>query len=377
MKINALEIPISNKEKRFINDGLERILSSGVKWTNSDTVKALETTFAQKTGSEYAIAVSTGSVAIESVLIAKGLDNAIIFAPVLTAPPTVLSCLNMKSNIVLVDADANDFGMDPADLEQKIKRHRKCGEKAVIIYVHIGGFISENIKRIKAIADKHDVVLIEDCAHAHGARLDNVHAGNFGIAGIFSFFLTKTITSGEGGIVIAKDKELADKLSMIRNYGKDKGGLHVVKGSSWRLNEFSALVLLSQIRNCETKYARRQEIAVTYNEAFACHDLFQPIVNLNSGYYKYILRVRENVGFDYQNFKSYMQQHSIQLPAKVYDSLINEEPYLKSCTDQIINLDSSFEQAGFLKSHHVCLPMHLGLSNDDVKYVIETIMKYR
>jgi len=375
-KINALDLPISNEERESIHEQIDSILNSKNKWTNSSTVESVENEFAKNVNSKFAIAISTGSTAIEAMLIALEMENAIIFAPVLTAPPTILSCLNMKSKIILVDADKNDFGMDLNDLEKKIKLYRKNDEKAIIIYVHIGGFISSNIYKIKELADKNKITLLEDCAHAHGAILDSKHAGTFGIAGTYSFFLTKTITSGEGGIIITEDEEIARKLHMIRNYGKSDKGLHVIKGSSWRMNEFTAAILLSQIKKCNENYDRRKEIANIYNERLKNSSLLEPITNLNSGYYKYIIIIKENAKFDYLDFKQYMQIHNIQMPAKVYDNLVSEEPYIQKCFDTVLNVEDIFEKAVYLKNHHICLPMHLGLSDEDIKYVCETIEKY-
>lgn len=376
--IPALRISVNNKEEMLQN--ISKVIDSEIKWTNSEFCEKVENIFAEMTQSMFGITLSTGSSAITALLYALEAANSMIFAPVLTAPATILSCLDTGSKIVLVDAEENTFAMSPEHLEKQIKKYYVGSgySNGAIIMVHVGGVMSESVLKICEIAYKYNLKLIEDCAHAHGSTLNNRAAGSFGVAGTYSFFLTKTITCGEGGIVITNNKDIDEALRIIRNYGKSKGGLIVAKGSSWRLNEFSAAVLYSQINNYLVKGKKRREsIAQQYstrieNDKF---EIFTLPLNSTSGYYKYILKVNPVVQFDYKDFKKYMKDKEIILPARVFDRLTSEEPFIKTCK-QILNLNEEFAVSSYLCEHHVCLPIYEDLSDVEVEMIIDAVNKY-
>lgn len=371
MIVKALEILLSEREIKETVQLMEDILRSNIKWTNADVVKQFENNMKKIYNTNHAIAVSTGSTAIESVLVALGVDsNFIVYCPVLTAPPTIISSLCTGAKIVYVDSLKEDFGMNPVDLENKIKLF---GSKGVIIPVHIGGIISKKIYDIVKIGEKYNLPVVEDCAHAHGSMLNNKYAGTFGIAGTYSYFLTKTLTSGEGGIIITNSNDIDEKVRMIRNYGKDKQGSHIIKGSSWRMNEFTAAVALVQTQYQDDIVNIKMEIAEKYDEFFKNYEDFTIYkTQAFNGYYKYILGVNKEV--DLKKIENILKnQFNISLPARVYDNLCNEEPYLKNHKN-ILNSDSPFPNATFLKMHHLCLPIYRGLSQEEIDYVCTSLI---
>ena len=376
--IPALRISVSQKEEIIQN--ITKILDSKIKWTNSDFCNEVENLFSTLSQNKYNITLSTGSSAITALLYALNIMNSIIFVPVLTAPATIISCLNSNSKLVCVDANSSSFAMSPLDLEKKIQKYYlgKTYKNGAIIMVHVGGVISKEVLEIRAIAEKYGLFFIEDCAHAHGSYYDGKSAGTFGIAGTFSFFLTKTITCGEGGIVTTNSPDINEKVRKIRNYGKANNGLITERGSSWRLNEFSAAVLISQIKHfCDTGNKRRQWIAKQYNDNI--NNNYFKIFNLpaksKSGYYKYILKVNKPDTFSYIDFFNYMRNHDIMLPARVFDRLTIEEPFIHSCT-QIINISDNFDVARHLCNEHVCLPIYEDLTDIEVEKIINTINGY-
>ena len=378
INIDALSIYIEENEIQAICNSVENVLRSRIKWTNSDYCRLVEEEMRKITQINYASVVSSGSTALESILIGLDIKNTVIFAPVLTAPPTIVSCLNCDSDIVLVDADSRNFAMSAEHLEKMIKKYyvpSKYKKKGAIILVHIGGIITQDIEKIVNIAKKYDLYLIEDCAHAHGSFYMNKSAGDFGDAAAFSFFLTKTVTSGEGGVIVSANKELISKINMIRNYGKDAQGLHVIRGSSWRMNEFTACVLYHVLQNFPQRQKLRQSIASYYAE-FIINPIFVPIMwpsSNVSGYYKYILPVAGKYkGFCYDFFEEYMRNNGVQLPAKVYTRLIVEEPFLKSC-DRIKNIADDFVTASLIKNMHICLPIYESLTIDQIKHIVDAV----
>lgn len=277
--------------------------------------------------------------------------------------------------MVYVDCNNEDFGMDPVDLEEKIKQF---GSNGFIIPVHIGGLISRKIYDIVEVGMKYKMPVIEDCAHAHGSVLDGKHAGTFGDVGTFSFFLTKTLTSGEGGLLVTNNEEIYSKARMIRNYGKDASGLHVIHGSSWRMNEFTAAITLTQLRHQSQIVSEKKHIASFYDGYFSKtsngNELYTIYNNGEmNGYYKYILGVNSNVNLG-RIEKEIKEKFNIYLPARVYDRLCNEEPFLIN-HERILNTKEEFTTAGYLKEHHLCLPIYRGLSTTEVEFICDSIHK--
>jgi len=376
--IPALRISVTNKEKILKN--IEQIIDSKIKWTNSEFSAKSEVMFASLSQATYNIAVSSGSVAITALLYALEIIDGIIFAPVLTAPATILSCMDTNSKLVLVDADKDSFGMSASMLEEQIKKYYVNSniKKGAVIMVHVGGIMSKNILEVKKVAEKYGLYFIEDCAHAHGSALSGKSAGSIGIAGTYSFFLTKTITCGEGGMITTNSKEISEKLRIIRNYGKSDKGLIVSKGSSWRLNEFTAAVLNSQIENYILYGAkRRQWIAQQYNQKIEndTFKIFKLEAESTSGYYKYILKINKPTDFDYAQFTKYMLENGIVLPAKIFDRITVDEPYINS-GKQIQNSQDEFAIARYLCGAHVCLPIYEDLTDEEVKMIIHAVNNY-
>ncbi|HBI3767426.1 TPA: aminotransferase class I/II-fold pyridoxal phosphate-dependent enzyme [Enterococcus faecalis] len=372
MRVEALKVKSTQNEVKQILEYMENTLESEIQWTNSVRVQEFENEVKTKYGVKNASAVATGSVALEASLIALGVDSdSIVYCPVLTAPPTILSSLSTGAKVVYVDALIDDFGMDPKDLEKKIQKY---GTNGVIIPVHIGGLISEQIYEILEIGKKYNMPVIEDCAHAHGSELDNKPAGTFGDIGTFSYFLTKTLTSGEGGMILTNNDDIDNKVRSIRNYGKNKTGQHVIKGSSWRMNEFTAAVALVQTQSQESIVMTKNNIAKIYDNFFETSDLFK-IYSMSgiNGYYKYILGINKKT--DLKKIETLLnEKYGVQLPARVYENLCTEEPYLETHSN-VMNSKESFDNAVYLKNHHLCLPIYRGLNSEEIIYVCECVSK--
>lgn len=311
------------------------------------------------------------------MLIALDISESFIFAPVLTAPATILSCLNSNCKVVPVDADPETFSLNIDDLQKKISKY-KSTRKGAIIVVHVGGIIDPKIHLLQKIARENNLFLIEDCAHAFGSTLNNEPAGIWGDAAIYSFFLTKTVTSGEGGCVVGKDRELIESIKRIRNYGKDNEGKHVIRGSSWRMNEFTAALLYGQLKSYfEVKKELRENVSVLYDRTLDGKASFQPYKlhpSTTSGYYKYIVCIREGLEFSYDEFHCFMKENDILLPARVFDRITIEEPYLHEHISLIC--DGNFEIAKRLCANHFCLPIYESLTKNEILYVCEKVNEY-
>lgn len=375
MKINALEINLEVDEKEEILTSFREVLDSKIEWTNASKVFELEKQICQSYGCKHAVMLSSGSTAIQAALIALGITSQdIVYCPVLTAPPTIISVLEVGAKVVYVDC-LDDFGMDPVDLEQKIKCY---GTNGAIIPVHVGGIISTEIEKIVEIGNNYFMPVIEDCAHAHGSTLKGKVAGNFGTIGTFSFFLTKTLTAGEGGLVITNNSEIDSKLRKIRNYGKNEIGLHEYRGSSWRMNEFTAVVVLNQIVHQDAIIKEKRNIAKQYDRIFEQYDYFKVMNCLSaSGFYKYILPLNTGIRkkMSVKEIENILKkEYDISLPARVYERLCNEEPYLFN-HENILNTHDTFLNAEQIKHSHLCLPIYRGLNREKIQYICNSLIQ--
>lgn len=376
IKVKALKIDVGEDGKEFIVNRVLDILNTDYGWTNGKNVKELEEEFCKITGARYASAVSSGSSAIEIALYALNMDSdCIAFVPTMTAPPTVYSCLHAGVKVVLVDCNESDLGLNVEDLKDKIKRYKNQSSKSVIIPVHVGGIISENIDQIINIANENNMYVIEDCAHAHGATYKHIHAGRRGVIGTFSYFLTKVISSGEGGMVITDDEELDRKIKIIRNYGKENGK-HVYKGSSWRMNEFTAAVALWQTKNLEKIVQGRSEVAKLYNKLLKGNDKLTALEinqDTRSSYYKYIVMIPSTV--DRENLKKQLlDQYGIIMAGEVYQYPCHKEPVFQN-DKRILNIDDKFLHSEKVADSQICLPIYPEMETEKVEYVINCINK--
>jgi dTDP-4-amino-4,6-dideoxygalactose transaminase len=183
--------------------------------------------------------------------------------------------------VAFVDCNREDLCMSFADFEAKVVRHRP---RAAVL-VHIGGHIAFDVERIAELCRAEGIFLIEDCAHAHGASWAGRRPGSWGDAGVWSFYATKTVSTGEGGMLVARDPELLAFARAFRNYGKPE---HAVAGLNFRLSEFTAALGVVQAERMEEIVAWKNAAAREHLDAAHPGRLALPD-GMTSGLYKYIV----------------------------------------------------------------------------------------
>jgi dTDP-4-amino-4,6-dideoxygalactose transaminase len=235
---------------------LLRALHSG-KWGKLDgeEVTTFERRFADYVGAKHAIAVCNGTVSLRIALMAAGIragDEVIV--PPYTFLATATAVVEANAAPVFVDIDRETFNLDPAEVEKAITPRTRA-----IIPVHLGGMPCD-MDRIMAIAERNDLIVIEDAAHAHGSEYNRRRVGSIGHLGSFSFQSTKNLTSGEGGIITTSDDTLAETCRSIHNCGRIAGGAwyehHVIAGN-YRLGEFAGAILNCQLDRIDEQTDRR------------------------------------------------------------------------------------------------------------------------
>jgi dTDP-4-amino-4,6-dideoxygalactose transaminase len=372
LKVPNFKIVLSAKDREFILAKTAEVLKSN-RWTSGPKGEAFELAFKKYVGAPYAISVCDGGAAIVAILQALHIpQNSIVICPTLTAPPTPHAILKAGMRVVFADSNPEDIGLDLKDVEEKLKQYKD--KVKAVISVHVGGWISPHIKELNAFCKKYNIFLIEDCAHAHGSFLNGKHAGSFGKAAAYSFFMTKSLTSGEGGIVTSEDERLIDEIRIIRNYGKDEQGRHIINGFNYKFSEFNAAVALWACVNASRIIKERHRLAANYD--YLLRDIegisVFKVPECQSGYYKYIITV--NRGINRDRFKRILlEKYGVETAGGVYDVLCHQEPYFKTIPDRVLNANEVFSAAQEFSRRQICLPLYLGLKESQQRYIARSI----
>jgi dTDP-4-amino-4,6-dideoxygalactose transaminase len=240
------------------------VIRSG-KWWYGEKVRQFEQEFASFQNAKFGVSCTNGTAALELALLACGVgagDEVIV--PPYTFVATASAVLRVNAIPIFADVTLETWNLDPADVARKLSDKTKA-----IMPVHFAG-LPADIDALKSIAAQHHVALIEDACHSWGSKWRNKGTGALGDCGVFSFQMSKNITSGEGGIVLSDNEELAETARSYSNCGRVKGREwyeHFLLGSNLRLTELQAALLLAQLTRLEAQTLKRQTNAAHLNQA--------------------------------------------------------------------------------------------------------------
>lgn len=363
MKIASTNVYFSDEDREYILRKLSQKLSSGF-LSQAESVEEFEADFAKYTGANYAISLNSGTAAIESAMFLKEVAGKTVLVPANANFATLVAPLRAGAKVKLVDININTFSPSVNDLEQAWEPNT-----VGFVLVHMGGIIPYDITQIQEWCKKKGIWLFEDCAHAHGSKFNRLHAGKFGFAGAFSFFATKVITAGEGGMLITDDKQVAEKIKLYRNLGKTDvwKNNHVYLGTNARMSELCALVGKTQLTRLNEFISYRSKIATAYTKElkdFCNLKLILPTGK--SSWYKYIVMLPDNISR--KTLKEEMAKMGIKLPGYIYETPLHQQPVLEK-----YYRGENFPKAELACMHHICLPIYYGLSDKEVSYVLGSL----
>ena len=266
MKVKFSKPSITNVDL----DLVKKTIKSGWLTHGLNTTK-FEEKFKDYTNSKYSVTVSSCTAALHLSCLALGLKKGDeVIVPAMSHTATSHSVEYTGAKTIFVDIDLKTGNIDPLKIEKKITNKTKA-----IIIVHMAGYACE-INKILRICKKYKLKLIEDCAHSVGTKYKSIHVGNFGISGCFSFYPTKQITTGEGGMLITNNKSFYNKIKKLKAFGIDKDinqrkkqGKYDVKslGFNYRLTDFQAALGFKQILNYKKNLKKRHFLAKKYFES--------------------------------------------------------------------------------------------------------------
>ncbi len=387
--VPILRIPFSQKDVRFIQEGIDDILDSGFLSMGKYT-REFEALFAEFAQARHAVSCSNGTTAIELILRALEIEGGSVIVPTNTFLATACAVMHSGNRVIFADSDPSTLSLDVADV-----RRRLTDDIKAVILVHIGGIISPAVFELQELCRDRGIHLIEDCAHAQGCSINGHHAGTLGVAGAFSFFSTKVLTTGEGGMVTTSSDELAERMRMIRNHGKnpEMGNRMSELGHNYKLNEFTAMLGVGQLRKAPALMEERRRVAAFYDETVPAISGVRPVRvpdNAGSTYYKYIAYLDE--GYDRGEVKRILKEkYGVSLTGEVYAELCHTEPLWErytycgrrrrdgraSChrwpSCGCDRMQSGFPQAEYISRHHVCLPSYPGLTEAEMEHVVTSL----
>jgi dTDP-4-amino-4,6-dideoxygalactose transaminase len=361
MNIPSLKISFPETERKWILDNIDECLSSGF-LSQGKHVRHLEEKVASVVGSKYAIAVNSGTSAIELVMRIFDVKGKEILVPTNTFLATATGALFAGGSVKLVDISPETLSIDLNQIKKSVTKNT-----VGVIIVHIGGIITHEINEIRHWCEKQGYWLFEDAAHAMGSSLDGHYAGTFGAAGSFSLFATKVITSGEGGIILTDDDNIAREVRLLRNHGKPEEWVtyHTAIGSNYRMSDITAIIALSQLNRLQEIISKRDHLARQYTELLEEYiPLLKPVHPPNrSNWYKYIVLLPKSM--NRARIKQQMKERGIGLQGEVYAVPLHRQPVLEH-----LAVESTFPNADDICGRHICLPIYPGLTGDQIKHIV-------
>jgi perosamine synthetase len=271
-------------------EAVKRVLESGM-LAEGNVSRELEKLYAEYTGTKFATVTSNGTTALSTALEAMDIQPG---AEVITSPFTFIASANSIAMVgaipVFVDIKPDTYNIDPDLIEDAITDKTRA-----IMPVHIFGMPAE-MKHIMDIADSHDLQVIEDACQAHGAEVDGKKVGALGHVATFSFYATKNMMTGEGGMITTDNEELYDEILMVKNHGRGKQGgySHFRIGYNNRMMDLVSAIGIEQIKRLPEAVKKRRSIAQEYDDFFVEFESIKPQVEvegLKSSYHLYVPRL--------------------------------------------------------------------------------------
>ncbi len=385
MKVPFFKPELGEEEKKAVLE----VMDSG--WlTTGKVTHEFEKEFASYVNSRHALAVNSNTNGMILALEACGVKNgtAVITTPY-TFVSTAATAVHLGADVYFADIEKDSYSIDPAKIEEILKKDAENGHKVrAIIPVHIAGNLC-NMKKINELAKKyslpdHKIYVIEDAAHSFPSKTRDGFAGTLGDVGVFSFYATKTITTGEGGMVTTNDDKIAKRISQMRLHGMDRDAWdrYTSDKASWEydiiapgfkanLPDVLSAIGREQLKKAELFRQKRTEIVKKFNEAFKdCDFLTLPPDGEGNAWHLYLVQIKsEKLDCDRNTFAKELQSLGIGISMHfiaIFHFTYWKEKYPDFTAENYPNAENHYQNT-------ITLPLWPNMNEDDVKTVIETV----
>lgn len=343
------------------------VLKSGM-LASGDRVRDFEIKFADFCGSNHAVAVNNGTAALHAALLAAGIgpgDEVIV--PAFSFVATASAVLMCGAKPVFADVDEKTFTVDPSQVTERVTPRTRA-----VIGVHLFGQPCD-IEPIQEICESRSLKFIEDAAQAHGAVYKNAKTGSFGHFGCFSFYATKNMITGEGGMVTTSDKSHNERLRLLINHGQSEKYLHTCLGYNYRMTDIAAALGIVQLKKLEKFNLRRRKNAEFYDTRLSVKGLHLPFTGpyRNHVYHQYVIQLTGEFPMNRMTFVEYLKAKGIG-SAIHYPVPLHRQP-LFGLENDPDPCPVSTRLAGSVLS----LPVHPLLDQKELAYICDTINRVR
>ena len=362
-------------------EALLRVLHSGWLTTGCETL-AFEKEFAEFVNIKHALACNSASSGLILAMEALGVKPG---KKILTTPYTFIStatsAIHLGGDVSYVDIEKDSYNMDANLLEDKLKKDKDI---ACIVPIHIAGNVC-NMKDILSLAKKYNVFVIEDSAHAFPAKTELGYAGTLGDAGIFSFYATKTITTGEGGMVCVKDDEVAKRITTMRSHGMDRSAwdrytsekasyMYDIIDVGWKFNlpDILSAIGREQLKKANDFCEKRKKIAKEFSKEFSNYEFFKlPPDGDGNAWHLYLLRINEEMlKITRDEFIKKLQQEGLGISVHFIPHF--EFTFIKN-NYKIGREDFPESYQKFKET--ISLPFYPDMQKEDIEFVLEKVIK--
>ena len=368
---------------KWILRKFETILQSGGLIQGAH-VKEFEDDACQMFNVKNAVATTSCGTGLETVLIASGIKGKRFIVPTQTFAASVNCIIRTGNTPLIVDVDSDTQCLS-LDIIKKSMEEAGQGKIGGVVLVHMSGLITPEMEEIEKYCKDNDLFLLTDDAHSYGAQLYNPYkderrcAGTFGDAGVFSFYPSKIITTGEGGMITTNNDELAEKCRVVRNHGTtrndgeyqglDYGYTCAMPSSNYRMSEFHAVLGLAQNKYLQSFIERRNEIADIYNERLSKVEWLQtPFKDdmIKQTYWQYIVKITD--GRDRtETLLRLLDEYEIPT-ANAYSPLCHEQEIYKGYLSS-----NGYKNSEEFITKIFSLPMYVEMTDEQVHYICRTI----
>lgn len=360
IKYPVYQPSLNGNEKKYVNECIDSSWISG----KGKFINEFESVFAKYIGTKHATTVCNGTVALHLALEALGIgEGDEVIVPTLTYIASVNAITYTGAKAVFVDSLQDTWQMDPNDVTKKITAATRA-----IMCVHLYGHPCD-MEKLVNVAGDNNLFLIEDCAEAIGSMYNGKHVGTFGDVATFSFYGNKTITTGEGGMVVTNDETLHDRLVHLKGQGlaKYREYWHDAIGYNYRMTNICAAIGLAQLEQIDEILDKKRQVANWYKEAlkesrFEFHMEAENVVN---SYWMCTVLIPE--GVDRHALKVFLMEHGIETRPMFYP--IHTMPIYSQKYEK-------HRVAESLARRGMNLPSYPSLSKEDINEIVAVIMQY-
>jgi len=359
----------------YILDSWKEILDTGM-FIQGKYVSEFEKEFALYCGTKHAIATNSGATALEVALRASGIEGKKILVPTQTFVASVSAIIRSNNIPVITDVNPKTQCLDLENIKKNLDK-----DVIGVMLVHMAGLITPDYFELKEFCDQNNLIIFEDASHAVGASINNIKAGNLGLAGCFSLFATKIITSGEGGIITTNDDEFAEQCRILRNHGSvrndspisglDYGVTCTYASSNYRMPEMAAVVGLTQVKRIDEFVTKRNQIAQRYAEKLNTSKVSITPINENTimTWWQYIITLPKGTTLEQRIQFCKDLQDKFNIPtANAYWPACHEQPAFANYVDL-----NKYPIADDVLNRHLSLPMYFEMELEQVDYVAKSV----